>query len=172
MLIRETARRLARHRYVERRLFEVVGAWATDADEAEVVALLTAQAHHHAWHASLWEERLPVLHDQPSEELVPPVGLVTLLDAVAAPAELLERLVGLVRVVLPELLAGYQADVDAAVPVADGPMVRALRLVIDDEQQDWRAAASLLRSLVRGEEQVERAAAHQLRLERLLLAAG
>lgn len=171
MLIRDVARRLADHRHVERRLFEVVGAWALDAPP-RVAPLLAAASHHHAWHASLFDERVPVLHDQPAAELVAPAELDALLDAVAAPAELLERLVGLVRVVLPDQLARYQSDLDAASAVTDAPVARALRLVVEDVSTDWRAAAVVLRSLVVDEEAVERAAAHQLRLERLLLAAG
>jgi hypothetical protein len=171
VLIRDVARRLADHRHVEWRLFEVVGGWAVGAPPA-VAALLHAESHHHAWHASLFDERVPVLHDLPPDALLPPVELDALLDAVAAPEELLERLVGLVRVVLPEQLARYQADLDAASAVSDAPVVRALRLVVEDVAQDWRAAALVLRSLVVEEEAVERAAAHQLRLERVLLAAS
>jgi hypothetical protein len=48
-------------------------------------------------------------------------------------------------------------------------MIRVLRLLISDAKEDWQAAALLHRSVVRTEEDVDRAAAHQSRLEVLLL---
>jgi len=169
VLIRDTVRRLARRRWAERRLFEVLGGWSLDCPEPDVARHLAAQAHHHAWHASLWDERLPLLHDGDPADVVPPGELVALYDGMAAPRDTLERLVGLARVVLPALLAGYDADRAAATPVADAPVLRALGLVITDVENDWRATTTFLGSLVRTGAEEERAAAHQLRLEQLAL---
>ncbi|MCU1375776.1 MAG: hypothetical protein JWO68_3062 [Actinomycetia bacterium] len=169
MLIRDAARFLAHHAWVERRLFEVVGGWSADTTDGDVARVLAAQSHHHAWHASLFEERVPLLHDLDASELEVPVALVTFVDAVAASGDDVERLVALARLVVPELLSRYQALLDTASPVADAPVARALRLVVTDEQEDWRAALALLRSHLRTEGDVVRAAAHQSKLERLLL---
>jgi hypothetical protein len=170
VLIRDTARRLAHHAWVERRLFEVVGGWAANTSDGDVARVLGAQSYHHAWRASLFEERVPLLHDLDPGELEAPASLVAFLDAAAAPTDVLERLVGLVRVVVPDLVARYEEDLAAASPVADAPVIRALRLALADAQEDWRAALVLLRSRLRTEGDVVRAAAHQSALERLLLA--
>ena len=166
MLIRDTARRLAHLAWVERRLFEVVGAWVVGTADGEVAALFAARSMHHGWRASLLEDQVPVLHDLDPAELAAPVSLVTLLDAVAASADDLERLVALAQVVGPQFLAQHQALLAAATEVADGPVARALRLVIVDEQDDQRAAELLLSSRF-GDDDV-RAAAHRSALERLL----
>lgn len=167
MLIRDTVRVLARHRWVERRLFETLGAWSLDCPDPAIARLFAVQAHHHAWHAAMWDERVPLLHDGDPADIAPPTELVGFHDAVAEPAATLERLVGLVRVVLPRLLADYEAHRAAAVPVCDGPVMRALGLAVTDVEDDWRAATPFLGSLVRTGADEERAAAHQLRLEQL-----
>jgi len=169
VLIRDTARQLARDAWIERRLFEILGAWSADCPEPDAARLLAEQSHHHAWHASLLEERQPVLHDLGADELAPPASLVALLDAVAAPTRTIERLTGLVRVVVPELLAGYEERLAVANPVADAPVARVLRLVVADEQEDWRAAVGVLRSMLRTEGDVVGATAQQSNLEGLLL---
>lgn len=174
MLIREAAVRVARHHWVEQRLFQVLGTWslATDDVDVDVAMAWAAQSHHHAWHASLWEERLPVLHDLGPDQLGPSPALVALLDAFAEPIGVIERLVGVTRVVVPDLLAHYDADRSAATAVADAPMLRALALVIADEQADLRASVVLLTERLRNQDDVARATAHQSYLEHLLAAAG
>ena len=169
MLIRDTAVHLAHHAWIERRLYEVVGAWAATSSDGEVAGLLAATAQHHAWHASLLGERVPVVHDLDPAELEPAPGRAAYLDAVAASADDVERLVALGQVVLPDLLRGYRTMLDDADPVTDAPVARALRLVVLDEQEDRQAAEVVLRSRLRDEDHVVRAAAHRSALERLLL---
>ena len=167
MLIREQARRIARHRWAERRLFEFVGAWSIDENDADAARHFAAQARHHAWRASMWDEVLPVLHDIEST-IGPPASIVEAFDALAGSATTAERLACLSEVVMPALVGRYEHDLASADPVADAPMIRVLRLVVADAKEDWQAAALLHRSVVRTEEDVDRAAAHQSRLELLL----
>jgi hypothetical protein len=166
VLIRDTARSLAHLAWVERRLFEVVGAWVVGTADGEVAALFAARSMHHGWRASLLEAQVPVLHDLDPVELAPPATTVDLLGAVAASADDLERLVALAQVVGPHLVARHEALLRAATPVADGPVARVLRLVVVDEQDDQRAAELLLSSRLRDDG--ARAAAHRSALERLL----
>jgi hypothetical protein len=168
VLIRDTARTLARHAWVERRLFEVVGGWVTGSADGEVAAVLAATSVHHGWHASLLEERVPLLHDLDPTELEPPSGLVDYVDAVARSSGDLDRLVALAEVVLPERIARYAALLAGASAVSDAPVVRAMRLVLTDEQDDQRAAAGVLLPRLGEEGDVVRAAAHRSALERLL----
>jgi hypothetical protein len=80
----------------------------------------------------------------------------------------IERLAGLYRVVLPRLIASYTDHLSRTTAVADGPTIRALRLVLADEIEDWRAGEILVQELLRTPDDVDRACAHQARLERLL----
>jgi hypothetical protein len=166
VLIRDAARLLARHAWVERRLFEVVGGWAADTTDGEVAGAFAALSHHCAWHAELLEARGPLLHDVERAPASP--ELVAYLDAVAASADDDERLVALVRVVLPDQLAQYEALLTSTTPVSDAPVIRAVRLVVADEQDDWRATGLLLRSRPTTDGDRLRLATHQSNLDLLL----
>lgn len=168
MLIRETARALARDVYVERRLFEMLGGWSIDAPDADAAALFGALSRHHGWRAQLLAELQPVLHDLDGATLAPSDAFAAYLDAAAAPSVTAVRLSGLVEVVLPERLDTYAERLRSANDVADAPVVRALGLVTTDGQADWRAASAVLRSLVRSESDASAEAAHQSKLTDLL----
>lgn len=140
MLIVDTARRLREWAWVERRLFEVVGAWAEDTPEPDVARWLATVAHHHAWRAGLWEERMPVLHDVEPEG--PPHGWVALLDA--GPATTVLRLDTLAEVALPAIIAEYEEALAGAAEPADGPLARGLRLALPDAIEDRQSALALL----------------------------
>lgn len=168
MLIREQARRIARHSWAERSLFEIVGAWSVDESDDAAARHFAAQARHHAWRASMWDDLRPVLHDVETATDAP-ASIVDAFAAVARSSSTAERLGAVGQIVLPALVARYEHDLALTDPVADAPMIRVLRLVVTDAKEDWQAAALLQRSVVRTEEDVDRAAAHQSQLEVLLL---
>lgn len=168
---------MGRYRWVELRLFEVVGAWVPTVPEPEVKVQLASQSHKHAWHAEIWRERLPRLGDLDPGKLTVAAnaGVGALLEALAepqSPDESIEKLAGLYRVVIPRTVAAYTCHLRAANPVADGATIRWLRFVLQDVIDDWRDGEILLQSLIRGSEQAERAAAVGLRLDRLATGAG
>ncbi len=175
--IEETARSMGHHRWVELRLFETLGAWVPEVPEPDVKLCLGAHSHHHAWHAELWERRLPAVGDSSAERVTVPTG-----DAMAAffgalaeaegAQRTIEKLTGVYRVLLPRKIAAYTRDLASATPVADAPMIRALRLAITDEIEDWREGEALLQTLLVGSEEVDRAASWQARLEGLLVGSG
>jgi hypothetical protein len=168
VLIRDTARRLARYEWVERRLFEILGRWSLDANPAELARLLAVQSHHHAWHAALWAERRPVLHDLTEADVAVAPALQEALEALAGSVAASERLSAVAEEVLPALLLVHRAHAAAADPVADGPVQRALGLVIADEDDDWRAARALLAAVAPGGAGAERGATRQSTLAELL----
>ena len=172
--IEELARRLGRCRWVELRLFEVLGGWVTSVPEPEVKHLLAVHGPHHAWHAELWHDRRPRLAHLPADELVAPATpeVAELLDAVAAAEGTVERLVGAYRVVLPALVAAYSAHLDRCREPTDGPIARSLRFALADEVEHWRQGEVLLQRLLRTANDVARAADHQSRLQQLLAVAG
>lgn len=175
--LEDTARRLAGYAWVERRLFEVLGAWVGTVPEVGVKMALSTHSSRHAWHAELWEERLPAPPGPGAGGLVAPADddVAAFLEAVAEPEDpgrTVEKLVGVYRVLIPRTVAAYTYHLAHASTVSDAPTVRWLRLVIQDEVEDWREGEMLLQSLLRTDEDVRRAAHHQARLEGLVVRAG
>ena len=175
--LEHAAERAGRHRWAEMRLFEVMGGWVQTVPEPDVKIRLHTDSYRHAWHAELWRRRLPGGPGAADEGLTVPgdEGMGRVMDALGGPggaAGTLEKLVGLYRVVLPRRVATCRQHRETASEVRDGSAIRVLDLVLDDEEEDWRRGELLLQSLLRTEEDVHRAAAHQARLEALLASPG
>jgi hypothetical protein len=156
--LEESAVRHGAYRWVERRLFELTGAWAAApglTDEARVFCFEASAQH--AWHAELWRARLPVLDGIDPERLTRPAGRAVepmLSDlapgAFEADDESAGRrfVVGLSRVVLPLLLASYRDFAHELVPVTDAPAIRAVVLVVRDEEEELARAQALADGLL------------------------
>jgi hypothetical protein len=150
--IEQSGRRIGQHAWFEMRLFETVGSWVVSIAELEVKSVLAAQSHHHAWHAELWHGLLPSIPDLRTADFIAPADDATraLVDSLAEPVEpdsAVERLVRLYRDVIPRLIAAYRDHLDRTTPVTDGPTIRALHLVLSDEEDDRLAGESLLAGL-------------------------
>ncbi|MGH9182211.1 MAG: hypothetical protein ACRDZ9_00010 [Acidimicrobiales bacterium] len=163
--------RLAR-RYaeVERVLFEVLGGWVATVVEPDVKLHLATHGPHHAWHAELWQR----VHDG-SDPPDPPGGGAALAEALAGPVgpgHTLGRLVAAYRVVVPRMVGAYAEHLRRTSPVSDGPVVRALRLTLRDELDEWAGGEWLVQALVRDGDDADAAAARQAHLERLVVETG
>src|SRR3712207_643898 len=100
---------------------------------------------------------------------------VTFMDAVTEPGEMeqtIEKLVGVYRVLIPHKIAAYTFHMNNTSTITDAPTIRNFKLILQDEFDDWRDGEMLLQSLLESDEEVDRAIAHQSRLEKLMLAAG
>ena len=175
--VETAARRLGHYKWFEMRLFEIAGGWVALTPEVDVKARLGANCSHHAWHAELFHQRLPELADLHPAGLTAPANeeVARFVDALAAPVEpsrTLERLVGLYRVAVPWAASAYTFHLNRSSTVADAPTMRVLQLVLADLAADERDGEMLIQSLLRGPDEVERAAAHQGSLERQMVAAG
>ncbi|MBW3580244.1 MAG: hypothetical protein KY447_04460 [Actinobacteria bacterium] len=172
--LQEIDRRVARFVWVEQRRFEVLGGWAATVAEPDVKALLATQAHHHAWHASLWEGHLPRRsgHDRTDAAAPGDDALRTFVDALRLPDATLERLVGAYRVVAAHAIAAYTAHLERSTGLGDAAVARTCRLVVTDQLDDWRQGEKVLQSLLHAGDDVDRAGRHLVHLERLLLDAG
>jgi hypothetical protein len=149
----ESARLIGAYRWVESRLFEALGSWvadvgvadvrAADADaDADAKVMLASHSREHAWHAELWAEQLPTAGEMEPEGLTMPAnpGVAALFEAMSQSSDehlLLGRLAGAYRVLLPRMIAAYSAHLGMASAVADGPVVRVLRLILRDEVEGW-----------------------------------
>ncbi|MGH9043274.1 MAG: hypothetical protein ACRDVP_00230 [Acidimicrobiales bacterium] len=134
---------------VERALFELTGAIAASEDlESRASVLLDSWSTEHAWHAELWAERLPqVAEIDPSSLVVLDEPVAGLLAKIATQAPPL-ALVGLVRVVLPRLIVSYRTHMVEASPVAQRPNLRALKLILSDEMEEWASGEALVQRLL------------------------
>jgi hypothetical protein len=173
----ETARRVGHYKWVEMRLFEALGGWVATVPELDVKLRLGTHCYKHAWHADLWNKRLPELREMNTERLTLPPNddFVAFMDAVTEPEgpdQTLEKLVGVYRVLIPHKIAAYTYHLNNTSNITDAPTIRSLKFALNDEFEDWRDGEMLIQSLIADEGDVQRAAAHQARCEALIVKAG
>jgi len=174
--VEETARRVGHYKWTEMKLFEALGGWIATVPELDVKMRLGTHCYHHAWHADLWNKRLPELREMNTERLTLPAdGMEEFMAAMTEPEDqdqTIEKLVGVYRVLIPHLISAYTFHLNNTSTITDAPTIRSLKFALQDEFEDWRDGEMLIQSLLETPEEVERAAAHQVKLEKLLLAAG
>jgi hypothetical protein len=108
--VEESARRVGNYKWVEMRLFEVLGGWVATVPEMDVKIRLGTHCYKHAWHAELWHKRLPELREMNPDRLTQPANdaMVAFMEAVTAPEapdQTIEKLVGVYRVLIPHKIA-------------------------------------------------------------------
>jgi hypothetical protein len=145
--------------------------------ELDVKMRLGTHCYHHAWHADLWHKRLPELREMNPERLTVPANdaMVRFVEALTEPEDAgltIEKLVGVYRVFIPHFISAYTFHMNNTSEITDAPTIRTLKLALQDEFEDWRDGEMLLQSLIETPAEVDRAAAHQAALEKLMLEAG
>jgi len=150
LLSLEQSARIAGHaRWLETRLFEVLGSWVAVEPDAAVKALWSTLSLRHAAHAAGWHDRQPRVAHLDPEVLTVAAGanvtsLVAALGALVEPAETVARLVAVARVVEPRLQAAYRTRTERAHPLADGPTVRWTAILLADGEVAIAEAGALL----------------------------
>ena len=175
--VEETAKRVGHYKWIEMRIFELMGGWVATIPELDVKLRLGTHCYHHAWHSELWHKRLPELREMNPDRLtVPPnpemEAFVAALGAPEDRGETIEKLVGLYRVLLPHLIAAYTYHRNNTSTITDAPTIRSLDFCLMDDMEEWREGEMIIQSLVDTPEEIERAAAHQAELTKLMVAAG
>src|SRR4249920_4038058 len=170
--VEESARRVGVYKWIEMRLFETLGGWVATVPELDVKLILGRHCYHHAWHAELWDKRLPELREMNTTRLTVPANdaVAELIEAIRepeAPDLTIEKLVGVYRVLIPRKIAAYTFHLNATSRITDAPTMRSLTFILQDEFEDWREGEMLLQSLISTPEEVERAAKRQRELEQL-----
>jgi hypothetical protein len=175
--VEQTAVRVGHYKWIEMRIFELLGGWVATIGELEVKARLGTHCYHHAFHAELWHKRLPEIADLDPQRLTSPASpeveaLVWALGQPERADQTVEKLVGLYRVLLPNLIAAYTFHLNNTSEVSDAPTIRSLNLCLLDDMDEWREGEMMVQSLLTTPEAIDRAAARQAELAKLLLAAG
>jgi hypothetical protein len=135
--IDELAALVGYYSWLEARLFELTGRWATaparegaapDAPGDELRVWCAAASRRHGDLAARWAERLPVRAGVDAGALVvaPSGALAGALDALEAEEELAEGVAVLVGTVLPRVGEVYRQHAAVALPVSEAPVLEIL----------------------------------------------
>ena len=159
------------------KLFEALGGWVATVPELDVKMRLGTHCYKHAWHAELWHKRLPELREMNPDRLTAPANdaMVRFVEAMTepeAPDQTIEKLVGVYRVYIPRFIAAYTYHLNATSEITDAPTIRTIKLILQDEFDDWRDGEMLIQSLIETPDDAARAAAHQQHLETIMTEAG
>jgi len=152
--IDELAELVGAYCWLEHRIFELAGAWATGPTEGDdAVAGLrvwcAAASRRHGDLAQRWAEHLPVRAGVDPAELVrAPAGpLAGALDALAAEPDDLARTGVLTGTVLPRVGGVYECHARTAGPVSEGPVLEVLAEAHRELAGEIRSSRTLLEAL-------------------------
>ncbi len=173
----ETAIRVGHYKWIEMRIFELMGGWVATVPELDVKLRLGTHCYHHAFHSELWHKRLPELREMNPERLTlpPNAELEAFVEALGEPEaadQTIEKLVGLYRVLLPRLMAAYTYHRNNTSQITDAPTIRSINFCLQDDMEELIEGEMIIQSLIETDEEAERAASHQANLEKLMIAAG
>jgi len=133
--IDELAALVGAYCWLEDRIFELTGAWATapeavDGDVAELRVWSASVSRRHGALAGRWADRLPVRAGVESAALVTapdgPPGLAEALEELAATKELGVGVGALVETVLPWVGGVYRSHLAVATPVSEASVMEVL----------------------------------------------
>ncbi|MGB5758254.1 MAG: hypothetical protein WBM50_15155 [Acidimicrobiales bacterium] len=175
--VEETAVRVGNYKWIEMRIFELMGGWVATVPELDIKLRLGTHCYHHAFHSELWHKRLPELREMNPERLTQPPNeemeaFVTALGEPESADRTIEKMVGLYRVLLPHLIAAYTYHLNNTSQITDAPTIRSIDFCLQDDLEEWREGEMIIQSLIESPDEVDRAAAHQAKLEKLMVAAG
>jgi len=156
--LEESARVAGHARWLETRLFEVLGSWVAAEPDAAAKVLWSTHSLRHATGADVWRDRQPRVAHLDRDVLTVPAGpgvaaFIAALAELAQPADPADpadlaattsRLVAVARVVAPRQLAAYRHRCERAHPLADGPTLRWTTFLITDAERCRIEAERLL----------------------------
>ncbi len=175
--VEETARRVGNYKWIEMKIFELMGGWVATVPELDLKLKLGTHCYHHAFHSELWHKRLPELREMNPDKMTVPANpeMEAFVEALSAPEaadQTIEKMVGMYRVLLPHLIAAYTYHQNNTSTITDSPTIRSIGFCLQDDMEEWREGEMILQSLITTPEQADRAAAHHAALTKLMVAAG
>lgn len=175
--VEETARRAGNYKWLEMKIFELMGGWVATVPELDIKLRLGTHCYHHAFHSELWHKRLPELREMSPEKVTVPPNeeFVAFMDALSEPEaadQTIEKMVGMYRVLLPHLIAAYTYHRNNTSSITDSPTIRSIDFCLQDDMEEWREGEMITQSLILDAADARRAADHQAKLTALMIAAG
>jgi hypothetical protein len=171
--VMETAERLRRLAYFERRLMLLLATRIITVPQRDVKALLARLQYEHAQLVDCWRGRVLELRTNKSKlEGAPDPALADLFDEAEHLPGAYPFISAVVRVLEPALRAAYDAYVADANELADYASVRLVRQAIADAEEHARLLALALSEVAPDEGDIERAADWEAALGAFIAAAG
>ena len=171
----DSARLLRHYRYAAERMMRVLGGWLALTPELSAKLLMGRHLWDNAQHADAFGRRLPELRARAQVSEPPNQAFVAFMDALESPEarhQTVERLVGVYRVLKPNLLATYERHLARTNAVYEPPTRRILQDCVEDERRHVAGGEMILRHLIVTSALGERAGAWRGALDSLLTAAG
>ena len=154
----------------------MLGGWIALTPELDVKLLFGRHVWDCAQHADLWGRRLPELRAAAQQSEPANEGVVALLDLVQGtegPAQTVERVTAVYRVLKPHVATVYERHLAVANPVYEPPTRRILERCLAEERRHAAAGEHVLRRLlVSDQAQPSRVQAWEERLLTALAVAG
>ncbi|MBF8294609.1 MAG: hypothetical protein HW389_1154 [Bacteroidetes bacterium] len=140
---------LGRYRYTEIQFMELMGSWAYTMVDPEIKIGFGRHMFQDSVHADLIGKRIPELkgRSQHFHSIPPSDEFVKLLEKIWRDSDELLRMVGLYRVLKPELVSVYRRHIDHLELPADEPSGYILRLIADEEQDHIEWAEKVIERL-------------------------
>jgi uncharacterized ferritin-like protein (DUF455 family) len=174
LTVQQNLELLGRYRYVEMQFMEIMGSWAHTMVDPEIKIGFGRHMFQDSVHADLISKRIPELkgRSQHFHSIPPSDSFVKLLEIVWKESDELLRMVGLYRVLKPELVAVYRRHLDRLELPADEPTRNILRLIADEEQDHIEWAEKVIDRLLAGSPKSGEVRSWQRNLETEMTEAG
>ena len=170
--VKENSQRLANYRYLEVQLMEIIGGWSHTTPAINLKATFGYHVYDHAQAANLLGERLEQLRSGRLMEEPAPDEFARLCEYVWNLESVIDRLVGVYRVLEPHLVSTYVYHADATDPLIDTPTVRLLRNLAGIGQSHVAWGQAVLENMTRTAEERRHALDVQADIEARLVECG
>mgnify|MGYP000049965234 CR=1 FL=1 len=164
---------LKRYVYIETQLNAIMAAHIADSPEWEVKCALSLHLWLDAEHSASVRKRIIEMREPPLHlDKVPDPKLQHLMEEVIRSANTLELLVGLYRVVKPELVRSMNQHLQQTNPLADQPTCRLLKFIVQEEAEMIVWGEEAVKALIRTSEDAQTAEQWERHLAAYLQDAG
>lgn len=171
--VEENARILHRFAYLERQLMHVMAGHLIGVPEWEVKILLGRHLYEDSEHHQLLRTRITELRkSERSVDRSPDEALTALVEELLRAQSTVELLTGIYGVVKPALLEAYRQHQQHCNPLVDYNTIRALRLIVFEEEEHVRLGQAYLETLMDTAAAREESQAYAAHLQAYLDAAG
>jgi len=164
---------LRRYNYVETRLNQIASAHLANTPEWEVKCALSLHLWLDAEHSAALRARVAEMREPPLHlDKVPDPRLQTWLEEVIRAENTVELLVGIYRVVKPELARSLRKHLAETNPLVDHPTCRILRISLQEEEEMIAWGEQAIAALTRSPDALRNAQEWEAHLRLLMRAAG